>query len=49
MVLFFGKSLDEIDDCNNQISIKHPVWSMGRGITIDSATLMNKAFEIYRG
>ena len=27
-------------------ALKHPTWSMGRKITIDSATLMNKAFEV---
>tara|TARA_A100001037_G_scaffold66939_1_gene59323 strand:+ start:52970 stop:54103 length:1134 start_codon:yes stop_codon:yes gene_type:complete len=29
-----------------QLALKHPTWSMGPKITIDSATLMNKAFEV---
>lgn len=30
-------------------ALKHPNWSMGKKITIDSATLMNKGLEVRRG
>ena len=29
-------------------ALKHPNWSMGRKITVDSATLMNKGLEVMR-
>ena len=40
---------DEIDEMKNADShhaLAHPRWSMGKKITIDSATLMNKGLEI---
>ena len=36
----------EIENAPYEKVIKHPVWSMGTKITVDSASLMNKAFEI---
>ncbi len=36
----------EIENAPYEKVIKHPVWSMGAKITVDSASLMNKAFEI---
>ncbi len=36
----------EIENAPYEMVIKHPVWSMGAKITVDSASLMNKAFEI---
>ncbi len=37
---------DKIADAQPKDALKHPVWSMGRKITIDSATLMNKGLEL---
>ena len=34
------------DSISSEQALKHPIWSMGRRITIDSATLMNKGLEI---
>ena len=36
----------EMDQVTPQAALKHPTWKMGRRITIDSATLMNKGFEV---
>ena len=38
--------LEEMDDVTPERALQHPTWSMGKKITIDSATLMNKAFEV---
>ena len=38
--------LNEMADVTPQQALKHPTWAMGRKITIDSATMMNKAFEV---
>ena len=43
---FFGKSYDELKKMTPAQSLKHPNWSMGAKITIDSATMMNKGLEI---
>ncbi len=43
---FLHKNQDELDDIKPEEALRHPVWDMGARITIDSATLMNKAFEI---
>lgn len=43
---FFGKSREEIKKVTLEDTLKHPTWKMGRKITVDSATLMNKGFEI---
>ena len=43
---FYGKTLDELKSITPKQALKHPNWSMGRKITIDSATLMNKGLEI---
>lgn len=37
---------ESLSNVTAQDALKHPNWSMGRKITIDSATMMNKAFEI---
>ncbi len=42
---FFGKSREETYNFTPKDALKHPNWSMGQKITIDSATLMNKGFE----
>ena len=38
--------LEELSDVTPERALQHPTWKMGRKITIDSATLMNKAFEV---
>ncbi len=43
---FLTKSYDEIKNATVADAIKHPTWSMGRKISIDSATLFNKGLEI---
>lgn len=43
---FFGKSFREMNDITFEDALKHPRWKMGKKITIDSATLMNKGFEV---
>ena len=43
---FFGLSCDEIYNMPLSRALAHPTWKMGAKITIDSATLMNKGFEI---
>jgi 1-deoxy-D-xylulose-5-phosphate reductoisomerase len=43
---FRGKSRAELEDVSADMALKHPTWRMGAKITIDSATLMNKALEI---
>jgi 1-deoxy-D-xylulose-5-phosphate reductoisomerase len=43
---FVEKSKTEIADAPASAALKHPTWSMGRKITIDSATLMKKGLEM---
>ena len=43
---FFGKTYEELEAMTPQDALKHPNWSMGAKITVDSATLMNKGLEI---
>ncbi|MBQ2876054.1 MAG: 1-deoxy-D-xylulose-5-phosphate reductoisomerase [Clostridia bacterium] len=43
---FFGKSVEELRSVTLADTLAHPTWKMGRKITVDSATLMNKGFEI---
>ncbi len=42
---FYGKSASELKTVTVQEALRHPQWSMGAKITIDSATLMNKGLE----
>ena len=42
---FFGKTRDELAHVTREQALRHPNWSMGAKITIDSATLMNKGLE----
>lgn len=42
---FFGKTKAELKNVSVDQALSHPNWSMGRKITIDSATLMNKGLE----
>ncbi len=43
---FYGKNLDELSEITPEMALAHPTWKMGKKITIDSATLMNKGFEV---
>ena len=43
---FFGYTRDQLRDITAAQALAHPTWSMGQKITIDSATLMNKGFEV---
>lgn len=42
---FFGKTYEDLKKVTKADALKHPNWSMGSKITIDSATLMNKGLE----
>jgi len=43
---FYGYSAQQLRKVTKEQALKHPNWSMGRKITIDSATLMNKGLEL---
>ena len=43
---FFGKTREELKNVTVESALKHPNWSMGKKITIDSATMMNKGLEV---
>ncbi len=42
---FFGKKRQELERMTREDALRHPNWSMGAKITVDSATLMNKGLE----
>ena len=42
----FGRKRDQIADVTLEEVLKHPNWNMGRKVTIDSASLMNKGLEV---
>ncbi len=43
---FYGYSKDQLTEISVERALAHPTWKMGAKITIDSATLMNKGFEV---
>ena len=43
---FFGYNSEQLENVTKAQALKHPNWSMGSKITIDSATLMNKGLEL---
>ena len=43
---FFGKTKKELQSVRAKDALAHPTWQMGAKITVDSATLMNKGFEV---
>ena len=43
---FFGRTRQELQNVTKDDALRHPNWSMGSKITIDSATLMNKGLEL---
>ena len=43
---FYGYTREELNEISVERALAHPTWKMGAKITIDSATLMNKGFEV---
>lgn len=43
---FFGKKREELEGVTVEQALRHPNWSMGAKITVDSATMMNKGLEV---
>ena len=43
---FFGRTCDDLKDVTVEQALKHPNWTMGRKITIDSSTMVNKGLEV---
>jgi 1-deoxy-D-xylulose-5-phosphate reductoisomerase len=43
---FFNRKKEELDNMTADDALRHPNWSMGKKISIDSATLMNKGLEV---
>ena len=46
---FLDRAEELFDDITIEEALSHPTWSMGRKITVDSATMANKAFEVIEG
>lgn len=43
---FFGKTRGQLKNVGAKDALRHPTWSMGAKITVDSATLVNKGLEV---
>lgn len=43
---FYRYSEAQLDEITPELALRHPVWKMGKKVTIDSATLMNKGLEV---
>lgn len=43
---FRGKKKEELETITPEVAIKHPNWSMGKKISIDSSTMINKGLEV---
>ena len=43
---FYGYTRGQLQGVTKAMTLKHPTWTMGAKITVDSATLMNKGFEV---
>lgn len=43
---FYGKKFEELETIKKEDAFRHPTWTMGPKITIDSATMMNKGLEV---
>ncbi len=43
---FRGRTREQLQNIQVEDALKHPNWSMGRKITIDSSTLVNKGLEV---
>ncbi len=43
---FYGYTKEQLRGVTKEMTLNHPTWKMGAKITVDSATLMNKGFEV---
>lgn len=43
---FYGRSKEQLKDVKLEEALRHPTWKMGKKITVDSATMMNKGLEL---
>ena len=43
---FYGYTKEQLQGVTKEMTLNHPTWKMGAKITVDSATLMNKGFEV---
>ena len=43
---FYGMKREDLENKTVEDALAHPTWNMGKAITVDSATLMNKGFEV---
>lgn len=43
---FYGKKFAELETIKKEDAFRHPTWTMGQKITVDSATMMNKGLEV---
>lgn len=43
---FYGRTRKELENVTVEQTLRHPTWRMGAKVSVDSATLMNKAFEL---
>jgi len=43
---FLNKKVEDFKDIKPENALKHPIWEMGKKISIDSSTMINKALEI---
>ena len=43
---FYGKKFEELETIKKEDAFRHPTWTMGQKITVDSATMMNKGLEV---
>ena len=43
---FRGSSMEELENVTPEQALNHPTWRMGKRISLDSATMMNKGFEV---
>ena len=43
---FYGKRFEELESMTKEDALRHPNWTMGPKITVDSATMMNKGLEV---
>ncbi|HOJ33803.1 MAG TPA: 1-deoxy-D-xylulose-5-phosphate reductoisomerase [Candidatus Hydrogenedentes bacterium] len=43
---FYGKSREQLESVTPEQAARHPTWDMGKKISVDSATLMNKGLEV---
>ncbi len=44
---FYGKKISELSEVSVEEALNHPTWKMGPKVSLDSATLINKVFEVF--